>query len=484
MKDNIELKPKVVFDYFAEINKVPRPSKHEEMMRTWLKDFAEKHNLGFKTDKAGNVLMTKSASKGKESLPTVVLQAHMDMVCEKTSDRDIDFMKDPIETYVDGRWLRAKGTTLGADDGMGIALALAAMTDENIKHGPMECLFTVDEETGLTGAFAIEPGFMSGKYLLNLDSEDEGEIFIGCAGGINTEALFTYSKEKTPNGFFAMKISVDKLTGGHSGDDINKKRANANKILSRFIYEEMQKYDIRLVKFDGGNLHNAIPRFAEAVILVEDKMKHEVRRDFNVYASDIENEFCETEKNITFNMESEEMPQFCIDKQTGKNLISALTAVHNGILEWSQNIEGLVETSSNLASVKMVDDNKIKIVASQRSSILSQRNAMKDMIVATFELAGAKCNASDGYPGWKPNPQSEILNIAKEEYKKLFDKEPAIKAIHAGLECGLFSEKYPGLDMISFGPTLKGVHSPDERLLIETVDLVWKHLVAILEAIK
>ena len=479
----MELKPKAVFDYFAEINKVPRPSKHEEKMIAYLKDFAEKNSLAFKTDEAGNVLIAKPATPGMEGRPTVVLQGHMDMVCEKRSDRVIDFENDPIETFIDGEWMRAKGTTLGADDGIGVALAMAILTDSTIKHGPIECLFTRDEETGLTGAFAIEPGFMTGKYLINLDSEDEGEIFIGCAGGVNTDIEFEYYAESIPEGYVAMRVVVDKLTGGQSGDDINKNRANANKVLARFLYDIGGKYDVKLCSIDGGNLHNAIPRHAEAVIAVPEEQKHEIRSDFNIFAAAIQDEYHTTEPTAEFLMESVETPETAIDDITANNLIAALNAVHNGVYEWSQDIPNFVETSSNLASVKMPEEGKIKIVASQRSSTHSQLDAVCNVVASAFNLAGADVLINEGYPGWKPNPDSELLKITVEKYKELFGKEPKVRAIHAGLECGLFSEKYPGLDMVSFGPTLRGVHSPDEKLLIPTVEMVWKHLVAIIESL-
>lgn len=479
----MELKPKAVFDYFAEINKVPRPSKHEEKMIAYLKDFAEKNSLAFKTDEAGNVLIAKPATPGMEGRPTVVLQGHMDMVCEKRSDRVIDFENDPIETFIDGEWMRAKGTTLGADDGIGVALAMAILTDSAIKHGPIECLFTRDEETGLTGAFAIEPGFMTGKYLINLDSEDEGEIFIGCAGGVNTDIEFEYYAESIPEGYVAMRVVVDKLTGGHSGDDINKNRANANKVLARFLYDIGGRYDMKLCSIDGGNLHNAIPRHAEAVIAVPEEQKHEIRSDFNIFAAAIQDEYHTTEPTAEFLMESVEMPETAIDDITANNLIAALNAVHNGVYEWSQDIPNFVETSSNLASVKMPEEGKIKIVASQRSSTHSQLDAVCNVVASAFNLAGADVLINEGYPGWKPNPDSELLKITVEKYKELFGKEPKVRAIHAGLECGLFSEKYPGLDMVSFGPTLRGVHSPDEKLLIPTVEMVWCHLVAIIQSL-
>ena len=479
----IELKPKAVFDYFAQINKVPRPSKHEEHIIAFLEQFANEHGFALKKDECGNVLISKPASEGMEERPTIVLQAHMDMVCEKTSDRVIDFEKDPILSYVDGEWMRAKGTTLGADDGIGIAMAMAVLTDESLKHGPIECLFTRDEETGLTGAEALESGFMTGKYLINLDSEDEGEIFIGCAGGVNTEIDFDYFTQEIPEGSVALRVVIDKLVGGHSGDDINKNRANANKLLARFLHNESNKFDINLISINGGNLHNAIPRHAEAVIAVPESVKHEVRADFNVFAADVQNEYHATEPNMEFTMESAELPETCIDDITSYNLIESLHACHHGVYEWSQDIPGFVETSSNLASVKMPEEGKIKIITSQRSSTQSQLECMSSVIAATFSLAGADVTIHDGYPGWKPNPDSAVLKVAVEKYRELFNKDPKVRAIHAGLECGLFSEKYPDLDMISVGPTLRGVHSPDECLLIPTVDMVWRHLVAIIENI-
>ncbi len=479
--EKIELNPQLVFDYFSQINKVPRPSKKEEKIIAFLQQFAKEHSLECKTDEAGNVLITKPASKGMEDKPTIVLQSHMDMVCEKSSDRVIDFENDPIETYIDGEWMRAKGTTLGADDGIGVAMEMAVLTDDSIEHGPIECLFTRDEETGLTGAFELKPGFFTGKYLLNLDSEDEGEIFVGCAGGANTQITLGLQKEALKKSFFPLHISVDKMRGGHSGDDINKHRANAIKTLTRFIYKEMQKYDVRLVDFQGGNLHNAIPRQAEAVIAVPFDKKEDVRVDFNIFAAEFEAEYSD-EKGAQFFLESCTGVEECIVPAQAEQIINAIMAVHNGVYEMSIDLPGLVETSSNLASVHFVDG-EMKIITSQRSSIGSQREAMSHTVAAPFKLIGATVCTGDGYPGWKPNPDSKLLKVAVETYKQLFGKEPKVKAIHAGLECGLFSEKYPGLDMISFGPTLRGVHSPDEALLIPTVEMVWKHILTILKEI-
>lgn len=474
-----DLQPAVVFHYFEEVCQVPRPSKKEEKIRAYLLEFAKKHGLAAKTDEAGNVLIEKPASAGKENLKTVVLQSHMDMVCEKNKDTEHNFETDPIQTYVDGEWLRAKGTTLGADNGIGIATQLAVLASEDIEHGPIQCLFTVDEETGLTGAFVLKEGFMNGDILINLDSEDEGELFIGCAGGAGTTAQFPCPMTAAPEGYFFFRVAVKGLTGGHSGDDINKNRANANKLLNRFLVQLMEKYDLRLCEIDGGNLHNAIPREAHAVCAVPMKDKESVRVDLNVYLSEVENEFAVTEPNLVMELESESPRAEVMEQEAMKKFLLSLYAVHNGVYAMSQDIPGLVETSSNLASVKQ-RDGKIVVVTSQRSSILSSRKDMSQMVAAAFLLGGAEVTTGDGYPGWKPNPNSEVLQIAVESYKRLFATEPKIKAIHAGLECGLFLEKYPSLDMVSFGPTLRGVHSPDERMLIPTVDKFWRHLLDVL----
>ena len=477
--EKIELKPASVFHYFAEICKVPRPSKKEEKIIAYLQNFAKEQGLESKTDEAGNILIKKPATPGKENLKTVILQSHIDMVCEKNSDSTHDFLNDPIETYIDGEWLKAKGTTLGADNGIGMAAQLAVLAANDIEHGPIECLFTVDEETGLTGAFALKEGFMDGDILINLDSEDEGELFIGCAGGANTTAEFAYEEIDAPQDYFFFNVAIKGLTGGHSGDDINKNRANANKLLNRFLTQLAAKYDLYVCEIDGGNLHNAIPREARALCAVPMKHKEDVRIDMNVYTAEIENEFSVTEPNLRTELGSESPCAKAIDRDTVARLLKSVYAVHHGVYAWSQDMPGLVETSSNLASIKMVDS-KIKIVTSQRSSILSSRQDMSEMVRSAFLLGGAEVTTGDGYPGWKPNPSSPILKVAIESYKKLFGVEPKVKAIHAGLECGLFLEKYPHLDMFSTGPTLRGVHSPDERMHIPAVDKFWQHLLDVL----
>ncbi len=477
--EKIDLKPTIVFHYFEEICKIPRPSKKEDKIRKYLEDFACTHNLSYATDEAGNVLIRKSATCGMEHLKKVVLQSHMDMVCEKNKETEHDFEVDPIRTYIDGDWLKAEGTTLGADNGIGMATQLAVLASDDIIHGPIECLFTVDEETGLTGAFALKKGFMTGDILINLDSEEEGELFIGCAGGAGTVASFPCPMISAPDGYFFFKVTVKGLVGGHSGDDINKNRANANKLLNRYLMQLSQKYDFYLCEIGGGNLHNAIPREAYAVCAVPMEDKESVRIDLNVFLAEVENEFAVSEPNLQMDLESETKRREVMKKDEMMRFLHSIYAVHNGVYAMSQDIEGLVETSSNLASVKQ-EGGQIVVGTSQRSSILSSRKDMSQMVRSAFELGGATVTTGDGYPGWKPNKDSEILRIAVESYKRLFAVEPKIKAIHAGLECGLFLEKYPSLDMVSFGPTLRGVHSPDECMFIPSVDRFWHHLLDIL----
>ena len=480
--ETTSLQPQAVFDCFAQINRIPRPSKHEEKMIAFLTDFGREHGLETSVDKAGNVLIRKPATPGYEDRKTTVLQSHMDMVCEKHAGLSFDFMTDPIETFVDGEWLRANGTTLGADDGIGVAMQLALLASTDIAHGPIECLFTRDEETGLTGAAALEPGFMTGEFLINLDSEDEGQIFVSCAGGARTNVEFACTHCPVPDDFFTFRVGVKGLTGGHSGDDINKKRANANKLLVRFLLRAFNKYDLRLVDIDSGGLHNAIPREGYAVCAVPMADKENVRVDLNLFAAEAEEEYHRTEPGMQFVLESTAAATQAVDKDTTRRLLLSLQAMDNGVFAMSQDLDWLVETSSNLASVKKTGDT-ILITTSQRSSVASARENMSATIRAVFELAGAKVETGEGYPGWKMNPDSALLKVAVESYKRLFAAEPKILAIHAGLECGLFSEKYPHLDMISIGPTLRGVHSPDERLHIPSVQKVWDHVLDILRNI-
>ena len=481
--DKTTLKPASVFECFAQVNKVPRPSKREEQMIDFLLRYGQGLGLETRRDEAGNVIIRKPASEGMEGRPCVVLQSHMDMVCEKNADREFDFDRDAIETYVDGDWMKARGTTLGADDGIGVAMEMAILADKSLKHGPLECVFTRDEETGLTGAEGMKDDFMTGQYLINLDSEDEGEIFVSCAGGCRTTATFHYEEQPTPQGQFFVSLCIKGLTGGHSGDDIDKKRANANKLLARFLYMEQKKMPLLLADIQAGGLHNAIPREARATVAVPSSMKETVRVDWNLFAADVEEEYRVTEPSMEFILESADATATVVDSPTSQRLIAALQGVTNGVFAMSQDI-ALVETSTNLASIHMVPERRtIEINSSQRSSLLSARHNVSATFAAVFELAGAEVETGEGYPGWKPNPDSHLLKVAVAQYKRLFQKEPVVRGIHAGLECGLFSEKYPALDMVSFGPTLRGVHSPDEKLLIPTVQMVWDHLLAILENI-
>jgi len=478
-----ELKPARVFEQFARINQIPRPSKHEEQMIAYLKEFGRKRGLETLVDETGNVIIRKPASKGYEQRAVTVLQSHMDMVCDKLVDVDFDFHKDAIQTYVEGDWLHAKGTTLGADDGIGVAIELALLDSDDLEHGPIECVFTRDEETGLTGAFGMKAGFMTGDYLINLDSEDEGQIFVSCAGGINTTATFRFEREKAPEGHFFIEASLKGLNGGHSGDDIEKKRANAIKIMARFLYMQQEKLDLRLAQWNSGKMHNAIPRDGKIVFAVPADRKEQVRADWNVFTSEVEDEFHVTDKNMVWNMESAEA-QTVMPKTVSVGLIRAVQAMDNGVLAMCQDeaLASMVETSSNVASVQS-SEGEVVVVASQRSNVMSNLRNMADSVKAVFQLAGAEVVQNDGYPAWKMNPDSKLVKVTVDAYRKLFGKEPQVKGIHAGLECGLFSEKYPHLDMVSFGPTLRCVHTPDERLSIPTVQMVWDHLLEILKNI-
>lgn len=478
------LKPARVFEQFAKINQIPRPSKHEEKMIEYLKKFGEEHHLETKVDETGNVLIRKPATPGYENRETVILQSHMDMVCDKLVDLDFDFNKDAIQTYVDGDWMHAKGTTLGADDGIGDAIELALLDSDDVEHGPIECVFTRDEETQLTGALGMKAGFMTGKMLINLDSEDEGQIFISCAGGRSTIATFKFEREDAPKDDFFVEISLKGLNGGHSGDDINKKRANAIKIIARFLYNELSKgISLRLASWNSGKLHNAIPRDGKAVIAIPQDKKEEVRADWNIFAKNVEDEFHVTDKTMVFNMSST-TAQKVVPAQVSRNLILALQGIDNGVFAMCQDEElaWMVETSSNVAVVK-TSENEIEVLSSQRSNVMSNLDNQCNTIKAVFQLAGAEVVQNDGYPAWKMNPNSKLTKLAVEAYKKLFHKEPKVLGIHAGLECGLFSERYPDLDMVSFGPTLRNVHTPDECLYIPTVQMVWDHLTEILKNI-
>lgn len=478
-----DLNPKAIWHYFYEITRIPRPSKKEEKIIAYLLDFAKQHNLEAKKDDAGNIVITKAATKGKETLPTVILQGHIDMVCEKNNDTAHDFDNDPIETYIDGDWLKAKGTTLGADNGIGVAAALAILASDDIEHGKLECLFTVDEETGLTGAYALGNDVLKGDILINLDTEEEGELYIGCAGGRNTIATFTYKQETVPANLFWFRAEVKGLNGGHSGAEIHKGLGNANKILNRYLWALNKKYGLYLSEINGGNLHNAIAREAYAIAAVPYGKKEDVIIELNVLAPLIEAELKTIDPNLRMTVGSTDTPEWIIDKKTSDNLLNAIYACPHGVLGMSFDIPGLVETSTNLAAVKMKENNTIVITTSQRSSTESQKDNATNTVTAVFNLAGAEVTASHGYPAWQPNTSSQILNIAEKTYKKKYGKDPVIKAIHAGLECGLFLEKYPHLDMVSCGPTITDAHSPAEQVNIPSVEKWWNFLLEVLKNI-
>jgi dipeptidase D len=484
MKRLNHLSPQPLWNYFEEICQIPRPSKKEEKIRQFLLDFAEKHDLKASRDEIGNLLISKSASPGRENDQIIVLQSHVDMVCEKNSETKHNFDTDAIKPFIEDGWVRAEGTTLGSDDGIGMAAQMAILTATDLSHGPVECLFTVDEETGLSGAFALQPGFLRGKTLLNLDSEDEGELFIGCAGGIDTIGTLSFNPEELPVASFAVKLEVKGLQGGHSGDDINKNRGNANKIINRFLIDADRKFELHLADFNGGNLRNAIAREAFAMVVVPHSQKEDLIVEWNVFSSEMEFEYEHSEPKLRLEHHSVDLPKFVIDSDTKDRFLKLIAACPHGVLEMSSRMIGMVETSTNLASVKFNDNHQIVLTTSQRSEIDSRKHMAAEMVESVMKLAGAMVQHSDGYPGWTPNPDSVVATIAVESYKRLFMTDPAVKSIHAGLECGLFLEKYPDLDMVSFGPTIRGAHSPDERISIETVDKFWKLLVDVLENIR
>jgi len=470
-----ELQPREVFTIFDQITKIPRPSKKEDKIRQFILDFAKAHNLEAKTDAVGNVAINKPATPGCEGAPKVILQGHMDMVCE-SNNKGFDFNTTPITTIVDGEWVRADGTTLGADNGIGMAAGLALLTDPNVKHGPVEALFTMDEETGMTGAFNIGEGMIDGDILINLDSEDDAEIFVGCAGGVDTVCTFKYNRTYAPKDFHYIKVSVVNGQGGHSGGDIHLGRANANKLLCRFLFEVSRNHEVVLSEIDGGNLRNAIPRAAHAVVGVHASKKDDIAAMFNHYVAKVKDEYADIEPTLELEIESVDMPEFCVDHGTSMAVIRSVYSAPHGVVSMSRDLEGLVETSTNLASVKMKEDSTIVVTTSQRSSVDSRKWDIANQVEAHFLLAGAEVTHGEGYPGWKPNMDSPIMKMASDAYRELYGVTPAIKAIHAGLECGLFLEKYPHLDMVSFGPTLRDVHSPSERMHIPAVGRFYEQL--------
>lgn len=473
-----------VWKYFKEISNIPRPSGKEEKVISYLIDFARTNGLACKKDNVGNLVIRKPATPGFENRKPVILQSHVDMVCEKNESKKFDFLLDPIEVKIEGEWIKAGDTTLGADDGIGVAAEMAILASTNIEHGPLECLFTVDEESGMTGAFGLEEGFLEGNILLNLDSEDEGELFIGCAGGVDTTASFKYDLLKVPETHYACEVKITGLKGGHSGDEIHKGLGNSIRILARYVHRLFQEDKHVLIYYiDGGNLRNAIPREASVILCMPQITKEKARAVFNRFSATLEAEYRLTDPGLKLSFETTDLPDKAIERVVSERIIRSLLACPHGALEMSQTIPGLVETSTNLASVKMKKGNLIEVATLQRSSVESGRDFTALRVESVFELAGAKVTHSGSYPGWEPNPDSEILKTAQAAYQKLFHSEPAVKAIHAGLECGLFLEKYPKLDMVSFGPTIRGAHTPEEKLNIKSTYKFWDLLLEILHRI-
>jgi dipeptidase D len=474
------LEPQIVWDIFEEITQIPRPSKKEDKIVAFAIDFAKKHNLEFKQDKLGNVVIKKPSTPGMENRKTVVIQGHLDMVCEKNADVEHDFLNDPLQPYVDGDWVKAKGTTLGADNGIGVAMGLALLASNNVAHPNLEVLLTLDEETGLTGAQQLGTDLLNAQILINLDSEEDGTFIIGCAGGTNTSGTFFYDAQPVPPNSIAYKISLTGLLGGHSGLEIHDGRGNAIKLLNRFLWNLGKHIQFNLASFDGGNAHNAIPREAFATIAFNpgDEVRfHKFSEDFR---QTITKEWKTKEPNISLTYAKTELPERILNKETQKKLLNAIYSLPHGVVRFSPDVKGLVQTSTNLAVIS-TKQHSIHVLTSQRSSVESEKFDIANNVRVVFEMAGALPEHSSGYPSWQPNINSPILEVAKNTYKEMFGSEPKIEIIHAGLECGLIGEKYPGMDMISFGPTLKDVHSPAEKVQISTVKKCWNFLLEVLK---
>lgn len=476
------LKPELVWYHFEEICKYPRPSKKEEKIAEYIVSVGKRLGLQTEKDKFGNILIRKPATPGFENRKTVALQGHIDMVCEKNRDVEHDFDNDPIYPYIDGDWVKAKGTTLGADNGIGVASALAVLESKDVEHGPIECLFTLDEETGLTGASSLKKGWLKADILINMDSEELGTLFIGCSGGKNTAATFKAKMEKAPKNYSAFELNVTGLKGGHSGLEIHVGLGNAVKILNRLIWSYSQENKLRLNSINGGNKHNAIPREAFAVVIVPKNDEKKLKKFVSKFNDTVKAEYASVDPDLVVSASKQAMPDKVMDEKTQRKLVNALYAIPHGVIKMSNDIPGLVETSTNLAVVETVGK-QIKIVTSQRSSVASENVDITNMVSSVLQLGGAEISYGDGYPGWKPDINSDVLKVFKSTFTRMYGKEPHVTAIHAGLECGIIKEKYPEMDMISFGPTMYGVHSPDERLQISTVPEFYNQLVNVLKNI-
>ncbi len=477
-----KLDPKTLWEIFYELTRIPRPSKKEGKAVEFAKAFGEKLGLETSVDPIGNVIIKKPATPGFENRQGVILQGHLDMVPQKNSDIDHDFEKDPIQAYIDGEWVKAKGTTLGADNGIGVAAGLAVMQDNTLKHGPVEVLMTIDEETGMTGAFELKGGLLDGKILINLDSEDEGELYIGCAGGVNVSGKLKYTEENVPQKSEAFKLSLTGLKGGHSGLDIHLGRGNSNLLLCRFMSNAVEKYGMRLTGIDGGSLRNAIPRESFAVVTVPATQKDAFLSSVKEYESVFITEFGSVETGLSFKAAPVDIPGSVMDAATQDKLIRTVYGMPNGMIRMSADMPGVVETSTNLAIAKS-GNGEIDILCLVRSSVDSAKDSLANSLKSVLKLAGAEVTLSGSYPGWKPNVDSPILGTMKKVYEKNFGKIPDVKVIHAGLECGIIGDAYPGLDMISFGPTIRFPHSPDEKVHIASVQKFWDYLVKILEEV-
>ena len=478
------LKPAEVWSIFDQMLKIPRPSKHEEKIQEWAVNFGKSLGLETIKDEIGNVIIRKPATPGKENCKGVVLQGHLDMVPQKNSDKTHDFAKDPIEALIDGEWVKANGTTLGSDNGIGVSASMAVLASKIIKHGPVEVLLTATEETGMDGANGLKPGLLNGEILINMDSEDEGELYVGCAGGEDLAAKFKYTEKKTAKNQVGMKLSVTGMKGGHSGIDIPLGRGNAIKVFFRILNAAYEKFEVRLAEIEGGSLRNAIPREAFGTLAVKKGNVKKLIKLVEGLTAIIKSELAATEPNLIVTLEEVKLPKTVIDKKVQKRLTAAIVACPNAVIRMSDSMEGLVETSTNLAIVK--SDTKKKTISAaclMRSSVDSAKEDLGTRIKAVFELAGAEVKLSGAYPGWKPNMDSAILKTMQDVYNKNFGKIPEIKAIHAGLECGILGGNYPHWDMISFGPTIRFPHSPDEKVNIATVQKFWDFLVATLESI-
>ncbi|MCX7953634.1 MAG: aminoacyl-histidine dipeptidase [Bacteroidales bacterium] len=479
------LKPENVWQIFEQICSIPHPSKKEHKIIEYVKEFCE--NLKLKTiiDEVGNVIIKKAPSQGFEDRKGVILQAHLDMVPQKNSDKQHDFEKDPIIPRIENNKVKASGTTLGADNGIGVATALAILADNSIEHGPIEVLLTVDEETGMTGARNLKAGILSGEILINLDSEEHGEIYIGCAGGLDATFFLNYTENKLSDNTSLYNLNITGLKGGHSGVDIHLGRANSNKLLARLLRQLISKYQVKIVRIDGGNLRNAIPREAFSIIAIKNNEIEEIKKTVQYYENIFKNEYqhVEPELKVTFEKSYENILTY-IDEKTCQQLINIIHVIPNGVIRMSDAIPGLVETSNNLASIKQNQEKKELIISCLlRSSVDSAKEYLAEVLECIANLAGIKIEFSGGYPGWKPNPNSQILQIAKNVFKKMFSSEPKIMAIHAGLETGIIAGSYPHLDMISIGPTIKYPHSPDEEVDIESVNKFYNFLLEILKNI-